>query len=32
LTDTGLIPLTAEERSAVQTQTKDLAELHLGNL
>ena len=31
LTDNGLIPLAAEERTAAQTQAKNLAELHLGN-
>jgi phosphate transport system substrate-binding protein len=31
LTDTGLIPLSEQDRAAVQTQTKNLLELHLGN-
>jgi phosphate transport system substrate-binding protein len=31
LTDNGLIPLAAEERTATLTQAKNLAELHLGN-
>jgi phosphate transport system substrate-binding protein len=31
LTDTGLIPLSAQDRSAVQTQVKNLAELHLAD-
>jgi phosphate transport system substrate-binding protein len=31
LTDTGLIPLSDQERTAVQTQTKSLAELRLGS-
>jgi phosphate transport system substrate-binding protein len=31
LTDSGLIPLAEQDRSAVQTQAKNLAELHLGH-
>jgi phosphate transport system substrate-binding protein len=31
LTDTGLIPLADQDRSVVQTQVKDLAELHLAD-
>ena len=31
LADNGLIPLADDERAAVQTQAKNLAELHLGN-
>jgi phosphate transport system substrate-binding protein len=31
LTETGLIPLSAQERSAVQKQAKELVELRLGN-
>ena len=31
LTDSGLIPLSEQDRAAVQTQTKNLVELHLGN-
>jgi phosphate transport system substrate-binding protein len=31
LTDTGLIPLADQDRSAVQTQVKSLAELHLAD-